>query len=350
MRFPAHLLLLLALAQAAAAQEPKLPCAYGDKECARKTLFAHPAKKLAFWGAAFAKPVDERLGAAPAELVEILALDNIGNGFPNRPRPSRLAPEFMADVRAAIAGIPESVKKRLATKLAGIYFVDDFGGTGFTDNIYAGDNDPVAGFIVLDPTVLEKQTANAWATWKERSPFKPDPAWSLEARIESRELDNRVQAIQYILLHEIGHVLSIGRDFHPNWNLNARNVGDTARFPFFSLSWRVDNGRYASVFDEAFPQRRRVVFYFGAKLDGAEMVGAYEALERTNFPTLYAATHPGDDFAESFANFVHVVIMGKPFDIRFTRDGRVVKTYRDCWGEERCAAKRRILEEFLPSA
>jgi hypothetical protein len=340
-------LLLLALAQAAVAQEPKLPCAYGDKECARKVLAAHPAKTLAFWGEAFAKPVDERLGAAPAELIEILALDNIANNFPNRPRSPRLDPEFMADVRAAMAGIPEVVKKRLASKLAGIYFIDDIGGTGFTDNIYGADRQPVAGFVVLDPTVLAKQTANGWATWKERSPFKPDPSLSLEARIETGSLDNRAQAIQYILLHELGHVLAIGEGLHPNWNLATRNVGAMDQFRFSRLSWRMSDGRFASVFDDTFPQRQNVVFYFGAKLDGRDMMKTYESLERTNFATLYAATHPADDFAESFANFVHVVVMGKPFDIRFSSDGRVVKTYRDCWDEERCAAKRGILEDFL---
>jgi hypothetical protein len=77
------------------------------------------------------------------------------------------------------------------------------------------------------------------------------------------------------------------------------------------------------------------------------MLDAYERLERTNFPTLYAATHPADDFAESLASFVHTVMLKKPFEIRIYRDGEIAKRYGGCWTEERCAGKRRILEELL---
>ena len=61
----------------------------------------------------------------------------------------------------------------------------------------------------------------------------------------------------------------------------------------------------------------------------------------------FRITHPGDDFAEAFANYVHVVMMGKPFEIAISEGGRPVKTYRPCWEEPRCAAKRRVIEELL---
>ena len=96
-----------------------------------------------------------------------------------------------------------------------------------------------------------------------------------------------------------------------------------------------------------FAQRKDVVFYFGPKLDAAAMDATYAALELTNFPTLYAATHPADDFAEAFANYVHVVMMRKPFEIRIERGGKAVRTYRACWEAQRCAAKRAYLESFL---
>jgi hypothetical protein len=202
------------------------------------------------------------------------------------------------------------------------------------------------GFIVLDPTVLAKQTANAWATWKDNTPFRPDPAWRLETRIADRARDDRVHAIQYILLHEIGHVLSIGAKVHPSWNFPPTDA-TPGKYDFFDLSWSVQDGKYATRFDGAFPKRRDVRFYFGAKLDGADMLPVYEALEKTSFPTLYAATHPADDFAESFASYVHVAMMGRDHEVRLYRQGRLVKTIGPCWGQARCAYKRTALESAL---
>jgi hypothetical protein len=46
-------------------------------------------------------------------------------------------------------------------------------------------------------------------------------------------------------------------------------------------------------------------------------------------------------------SYVHVVMMGKPYSVSIIEDGRIVKRYGPCWSEERCAAKRRILEAFL---
>jgi hypothetical protein len=339
-----------ALAMAAGAQAAfELPCKAGDRPCFIKVMRAHPARSAAFWKPSLSRPVTERLGPAPRELVEFLHLDNAANGFPEKPRASRLSADFLADVRGAIADLPPSVRRAFDATFAGVWFVDDLGGTGFTDMYSDASGNPVGGFIVLDAAVLGKFTANAWATWKENTPFKPAKAWKLEARIEDAAKDDRRGAIRYILLHELGHVLSINRGVHPRWDIPPAEVPATARFPFFELSWTIDRkgDRYASKFDAAFPARSSVVYYLGAKLDAAAMAPAYEALRKTNFPTLYAATSPGDDFAESFVSYVHTVLMKRPWEITVRKDGKVEATYRTCWEEPRCAAKRGILESLL---
>jgi hypothetical protein len=330
----------------ASAQPVPLPCGEKDSACAREAARTHPVRKPEFWRAALAKPVGERIGPAPPELVHFVTLDNVANGYPNRPRVSKLTPDFLADVKRAFEAIPAAVKRRLEAKLAGIYFADDFGGTGFSDEIGEAGKAKL-GFVLLDPTVLTARKANDWATWKENSPFKPAKGLALEATIEKPGDDTRANAIQYILLHELGHVLSVGEDALPSWALEPKNVKSTREFPFFELSWTIAGDRYASLFDARFPQRKDVVFYFGAKLDATAMVDTYAALEATNFPTLYAATHPGDDFAESLVNYVHVEMMGKPFEIRIRNGSKVVKRYGACWREPRCAAKRAYLEKFL---
>ena len=318
--------------------------------CALQRLRASPVKTLAFWGDALDRPLEARIAIGSPELVEFLTLDTIAQSIPTRPKAASPPPGLVEDIRAAIVELPPEVKRLVARKLLGIRLIEDIGGTGFTDIVNDAHGSAVAAFMVLDPAVLGRRKANEWATWKEASPFRAGGADRLEAVIEQDAHDDRMHAIQYILLHEFGHVLSVGGRFHPSWNFPPPKDLPKGRYPFFDLAWTVSaQGRYASRFDAQFPERTRVVYYFGAKLDGGEMALTYGHLERTNFPTLYAATHPADDFAESFANFVHTVRMGRPFEIRLLHDGRTVKTYRACWSEERCAAKRALLEKVLAS-
>jgi len=341
-RFLLFAALLLAVAPASVAQTPTAKCDRGDKACARKLLAASPLRQSSHWAAMLRRPLEERIAIGPPEVVEYLVLDVIANAFPNKPRASTPDAAFMADVRRAFDEIPAAVRKLLEPKLGGIFFVDDIGGTGFTESTA----DLKAGFIVLDPTVLATQTANAWATWKDNTPFKPDPAYRLETRIEDATRDDRTRAIQYILLHEIGHVLAIGADVHPDWSADPKDV-DPAKHYYSGLSWKVEDGKYATRFDADFPKRKDVVFYFGPKLEAREMRATYEALEKTSFPTLYAATHPGDDFAEAFASYVHVVMMGRSHEVRLYRGARLEKTIGPCWGQARCAYKRTALESVL---
>ncbi|MEJ6021436.1 hypothetical protein [Ramlibacter sp. PS4R-6] len=333
---------------AAAAQDAvPLPCPQADSACLFKALHAHPARKLAAWEKLLAEPLVERIVPAPPTLLEYLAWDNAANGYPNRPRRAAPSRVFAAEMTAALAELPREVQLLFANRLAGIALVEDLGGTGYTDVIIDAAGQPVAGYVVLDAGVLERFTANQWVTWKERTPFQPDADWQLDARIEDDARDNRRQAIQYILLHELGHVLSIGRDVHPPWTVQPKEGGPDAAYPFFGLSWRTEGNAYVSHFDDAFTVRRQVSYYFGAKLAGDRMAEAYRQLAKTNFPTLYAAAHPGDDFAESFASYVHVVLMQRPWEIVVRRGGHDEVVFKSCWDEERCRAKRTLLEAIV---
>ena len=309
---------------------------------------AHPLNRLEAWADTLALPPEKRIGPAPPTLVEYLTLDNDAGGFKERPRAAELSPDFLAEVRGALDELPPSVKRILGKGFGGIYFVEDLGGSGYTQYIRQ-DGRPVGAFIVLDAALLARRGANEWATWKESTPFVPETIHGLEARIATDVQDHRRGAIQYILLHELGHVLSVTARAHPPWTYSPKDVPAAEEFPYFKLSWRIDRDkdRYQSIFDAAFGERDKVVYYLGPKLRARDMVSVYRQLEQTNFPTLYAATHPADDFAEAFANYVHVVLLKKPFEIQLVEGGRTVKTYGPCWQEKRCAEKRRMLEALL---
>ncbi len=340
---------LMPTASAWALSVPAPACPGTDRACAVREMEHYPLRTLSGWKQALAQPVEARIGPASPQLVEYLTLDNIANGFPERPREGRPDAAFMADLRAAVAGLPPAVWRLFGKRLLGIYFVENLGGTGYTDFVLDQAGNPVAGYIVLDVTVLAGQRANAWATWKENTPFKPRPGYQLQAQIEEPANDNRKNAIQYILLHELGHVLSIGGNIHPPWNLEPRKVSEPEHYPYFELSWLVGRefNQFWSRFDAAFPRRKDVVYYFGAKLDAKDMAETYSQLAGTNFPSLYAATRPGDDFAEAFASYVHVVLMRRPWSITISRDGAPPQLFKACWSEPRCAPKRKLIERLL---
>ncbi len=330
-----------------AQEAPAIPCKSDDAKCAFEARAKSVVRNKSFWASALAKPLEQRIGVAPDELLLYLNLDNIASGVSNRPRAVQIPAALLKDVSDAVAELPPVVKALVEKKLVGIYFVKDLGGTGLTDYVHGGWFSSDAGFIALDMDVLARQTANAWATWKENTPFIADAAYKLEAQIENEAGDNRKNAIQYILLHELGHIISIGEDIHPRWDGPATSV---EKFPFAKLSWQItpDNGKYVSRYDGTFfGERREVRYYFGPMIGAKRMAALYAKLLDTNFATLYAATHPGDDFAESFVTYVHTILQKRPWEIRLLSDGKIAKTYKSCWEEKRCAEKRRILEGIL---
>ena len=82
----------------------------------------------------------------PAVLANMATtLDNISNGYAERPRAATLDGSFLADVQGAIADLPPDVWRLFGRRLLGVYFVEDLGGTGYTDVVHDAAGNPVAG-------------------------------------------------------------------------------------------------------------------------------------------------------------------------------------------------------------
>jgi hypothetical protein len=323
-------------------------CDVSNAKCADVAMHS-PVRSMAYWSYDPTSSLQSRVLSPPPELLTYLYADNVLHNYAGHPAAVEITPDIRRDFNQAIREMPAAVKRVVSQRLIGVFLVRDLGSTGFTDISAASGKYPNSGYVVIDVSVFNKRNANAWATWKERSPFTQDGNDSLTVRIEDKKNDNRAHAIQYILLHEFGHVASIDRNVHPPWNVAPPEDHTLQQYPFANLSWRVaPNGdHYVSVFDDAFPDRTQISFYRNPKLSSTQIVSTYQSLLATNFATLYGATSPGDDFAESFANYVHVVMMGRPFSISMTRNSKEVATYRSCWGEERCAGKRKIIEKLF---
>jgi hypothetical protein len=247
--------------------------------------------------------------------------------------------------------LPDSILRLIAKSLTAITLVEDLGSTAFTELILDVDDTPASGFIVLDVGRLNR-SANAWATYKANTPFSASESVGINATIATAENDDRSHAIQYILLHEIAHVLAaVDGTIHPRWDqAPPDNPHLKKRFPFTALSWKSKDGTFLSYLDDEWPQRSQIHYYADPKdqIPIQQAPAIYTKFSVSNFPTLYAATNPYDDFAESFVNYVHTMLLNHPYEVTLhTID--TVTTYQACWRQPRCQSKRRVLESWLQS-
>ncbi len=305
-------------------------------------------QSAAYWSDLKEKMPEDRIILAPDAVVEYVLNDNIKNNYPNRPfRPSS-GEALLEDVRQAFLSMPESVRALARKKLAAIVLIGDLGTTGYSEIIRDEKGSPVAGFIALDVNAIDRM-ANDWASWKENSPFKWDGSIKLSAVIENDQHNNRVQTIQYILLHELGHVLAIGENFHPPWDKELDSQRVLESYPFAALSWSFnEQDRNVKLLgtEDGFGCYPLQYYAKSPSTPVSKALTCYKALEKTSLISLYAGTNLFDDFAEAFAHYVHTVLLGKPWSISISESGNSYR-YEPNWNEERFKSKRLVLESFL---
>jgi hypothetical protein len=309
----------------------------------------HATRRIAFWGEAWrGVPLAARLAPAPPALAEKIRLENRLYGFPERPEPVAPDPVFTEAVRRIGALLPERVRALAEERIIGIYLVNGLGGTGYAEAILDSEGKERYAVIVLDRDVLLKRRANAWASWKENSFFRPAAGaeTGLELILEADAEDSVANAIVFILLHEFGHALGMASGAHPSWNGPAE-VSDA--YPFTELSWRRQGGDVVGRSDAAFSCRSTLKPYAfdGSKLSLDEAPDIYRALQGTDFPSAQAAVTLWEDFAESFATYLHVVRQDKPYEIRILRPGQPAQVFPSCWREGRCEAKKAFMRRWF---
>jgi len=315
-----------------------------------------PAKKstesavrsLSYWGNWKSTPLEERIIPASDALVDFVRQDNIKNEIPHSPYRPPFDQALRSDIQEAVASMPKNVRNLVQSKLAAIVPIGDLGSTGYSDIIRDERGHAAAGFIILDVKSIDRK-ANDWATWKENSPFAHDGSITLKAFIAEQAHDTRIATIQYILLHEIGHILAIGNDFHPPWDEQPVSTDALKPYPFASVSWKISDQKfqYEILGKEGGFDCNPVHYYSkNPELYRSKAEACYRSLERTGFVSLYASTNPFDDFAETFAFYVHRVLLKNPWFLEIGTSAKIYR-YEPDWTEKRFERKRQIVEAFL---
>jgi len=298
------------------------------------------------WEDLLRRPLAARRGAAPRELVEFIARHHQATGSAAVARPAAPSPSLDADLDRALAGLPAAVLERVAPCLLGVFTMDGTGASAASGVIAGPEGELIGAFVAIDAGAFAGATANRWFERRENLPFEPSAGLRLEARIAEDADDDRVGALQFVLLHEFGHVLSACRGLAPMWWRAANRAAPA--YPLLDLCWQAaPDGRFAPRAAHDFPLRERLVYHGAARLSLEDAEDLYRSLGRTGFPTLYAATSVHEDIADSFASYVHVRLMGRPLEHRLLRAGGAVALGAPYWQSPAGTARAALFEAML---
>lgn len=300
----------------------------------------HIVKKAQTWKDWKDKSVVERITVAPTDVIEYVTIENKVYEYNALPTKVAIDSDLKHDLIAAIKELPEQIRKKLEHNVIGIFILSGLGSTGYTEHVYNGDEYEGA-FIVFDQDVLLNITANEWATWRTNSAFKKSDDYALSLKIEENSTNTRKQAITFILLHEIAHVLAIAVNSHPR---SAQ--GDPKLFDFSSISWRSYND---SIYDKNFKHRKDFKLYSfdKATLELEDSKRMISDLKNTDFCSLYASNSFFEDFAEAYTIYVHTVLMKKPYRLTLYHKGKKIESFENPFMMKNLQKKRDYFDKLF---
>jgi hypothetical protein len=317
-----------------------------DADCLKARLDNNPVRQISFWSDLRQRPIEQRVTAAPAELIQFISDDNQLYGYPPGVQSTETDNSFIGLVQLALNGLPPKVLKLLESKLVGIALVHNLGSSGYTDKVFNSENIAVGGFIVLDVDRLN-QTANEWASYRDSTAFVTNKQYGLRTVIADDDNNTVLTTIQFLVLHELAHVYSIGETLHPDWASDPTTV-ELEDYSFARLSWlnSADNNSYSSLFDGMFSLRGQIAYYQDRALPASKIATVFNRFQHSNFNSLYSTTSLWEDFAESFAIYVHSNMMNRPYYSEYLVNGERKDFLSPCF-QDRCVDKAQVIESLF---
>jgi hypothetical protein len=300
----------------------------------------HEVKKHQTWQNWKDKEILQRISIAPTNIIEYIDMDNKIYGFDGVPKQIPIDSSLQKDLEDAIKELPVQITHLIQNNLIGIFILSGLGSTGYSEHIYK-KGEYEGGFIILDQDVLLNIKANQWASWRVNSSFLQDKDYNLTLKIEEPSTNNRKQAIQFILIHEIAHIIGLWQKAHPR-----TSKGDPKKYPFSSLSWDTFT---KSKYDNSFTNRKDIAFYSfkRAKLNIKDAKSLIQNLNNSNFCSVYGASSFFEDYAEAFTIFVHTKLMKKPYTLKLYHKDKLIEKFENPLDMESMKDKKLYFEELL---
>lgn len=218
-------------------------------------------------------------------------------------------------VDKAFSILPPLHKKILKEHLLSISFMDNMPNTALTSTLETTDS--TKQFNITFRAGILNETISEWATWKEKSAFDNSDNPNMEIQINAGKLD----AIQYVLLHEATHVVDAVLGLTPQAEKVDSLVVHTA---FTKNIWRLFNKPIAQFTNSILEKTR---FRNGKAQPISSAPDIYNALKKTPFPSLYGMASWYEDTAELISIYHLTQKLNQPFAIYVKDKNRVIAIF-----------------------
>jgi len=292
-------------------------------------------------------PLAARIQPAPREVTRLALRRNLANGVPIEPRPARPDHPLAEALAAMLAHLPEGLRRLAEEQVAAVYLVEDNFGSARVEALRDSAGRVIGGCILLNLDALMR-SANAWASWREASAFRHEAGYRIELTLEPAATDGVEGALRFVFLHELGHILGMVAGVHgfwaapETWWLNAQS-------PYIRISWPGEGDGPGAGWRGRFPVLALPRFYRfeDAPLPQSAAPLVYRLLGETDLPSLYGSIDPYEDFAETFAIYVHTRLLGRPFRVDLHLGPRHIGSFRSCLDSGRCPGKLAFMESLF---
>jgi hypothetical protein len=215
----------------------------------------------------------------------------------------------------AFSILPPLHKKILKEHLHSISFMDNMPNTALTSPLETADS--TRQFNITFRAGILNETISAWTTWKEKSIFDNSRNPALAIQIDAGKLD----AIQYILLHEATHVV----DVVLNLTSHADKADSLVMHTGFTKNiWRLFNAPEVQYTNPVLEKTR---FRGGAIQPISSATEIYSALKQTPFASLYGMASWYEDIAELLSIYHLTNKLKQPFVIYLKENDRVTAVF-----------------------
>lgn len=269
----------------------------------------HPAVQARNWDSAMLqRPIEERIRPIDSLASSYVEKWNQIDHFDQVPAPASLAPAQKQAFLGELRRLPAPLQAFMEKHLFAIFLCKDLGGSAMAGVVLDGER-AIGGFVILDVDVLSKP-ANDWITFKEGSVFRPQQGMAYRVEMEPPSSNTSASAMRFVFVHELAHVFGQVNRVTAPWQKEYHTLEDSA---FFRLGWKSSgqnpvplNGMDVS----------RISFYRAEPpYSVGEAKDLYHALAGSPLPSLYAAVDMEEDWAETFALYVHCVLLKKPYRV-----------------------------------
>jgi hypothetical protein len=288
-------------------------------------------------------PLHKRHLKLPAKLATDITKTVAYDWFQLNAKPIEDEDPVYQEFEKAMNELPAAIKLMMEKKVVFWTVVEDLGSSGLTWPLYNEKNFLDKGIIVFNKNTVGKPFKEICEK-RENSPYQSGPIKFLCSFTKSS-----VNAIQYIALHEFGHILQSNNSFIPDFEAKLTDERSLNWFPLTKISWKWDGKNDAITRDPIFSNwiKERKYYALEKKLNNEILEDHYNHWKTSKFPSIYSTVHHHEEWAEITA----LILLKKYFHTELiyslSKNNKITSSVKSCLFNEICPEKLKLAEMYL---